>query len=72
MPQAIQAFWKEPPANFNKNNSGAMLLMSLALVCALAFGGLIGGLLIAMAIINKRNSKEPANKVEYTITKIVE
>ena len=38
----------------------------------LAFGGLIGGLLIAMAIINKRNSKEPANKVEYTITKIVE
>ena len=38
----------------------------------MAFAGLIGGLMIAMAIINRRNAKEAKNKVEYTITRIVE
>ena len=38
----------------------------------LAFGGLIGGLLIAMGIINRRNRKDEENRVEYTVARIVE
>lgn len=38
----------------------------------LAFGGLIGGLLITMSVINRQNRKGPKDKVEYAITRIVE
>lgn len=38
----------------------------------LAFAGLIGGLLIAMAVINRKNARDAKNKVEYTIARIVE